>query len=161
MQNIYNSVKSGGLKVFIGAGRKCRRIKIHVLGCRILDSSPEGVEIQGPINFWWFCSCCNVWTVPFNWSLLKIEMIFVENLRKFFDILTTLGNRCDHSGGVLGCRGSLGSVLHHWSPTIFTILTWPTSLWRYVVGSKHWPSFTPGSPLSLLAVGHRWPRESI
>ena len=50
MQNIYNSVKSGGLKVFIGAGKKCQRIKIHVLGCRILDSSPEGVKIPGPKN---------------------------------------------------------------------------------------------------------------
>ena len=54
MQNIYNSVKSGGLKVFIGAGKKCQRIKMHVLGCRILDSSSEGVKIPGPINFWWF-----------------------------------------------------------------------------------------------------------
>ena len=63
MQNIYNSVKSGGLKVFIGAGKKCRRIKNHVLGCRILDSSSEGVKIPGPINFWWFWSCCICVTV--------------------------------------------------------------------------------------------------
>ena len=63
MQNIYNSVKSGGLKVFIGAGKKCQRIKNHVLGCRILDSSSEGVKIPGPINFWWFWSCCICVTV--------------------------------------------------------------------------------------------------
>ena len=33
--------------------------------------------------------------------------------------------------------------------------------WRDIVESRHWPSFVSGSPLSFLAVGHRWINQPI